>query len=94
MGSIGVLLPLLSREEVQILQLLEASLKKVAPPLCGRELEAYRSYYAPCRHVLDGDFCETFALLSSSDQATVAGDIGKTVPQIQALLEELRSRAV
>ena len=48
-GGIGALLPLTSKEDVEILTALEMHLRQEAPPLCGREQLFFRSAYFPVK---------------------------------------------
>ncbi len=64
MGSIGVLAPLSSREDVDFFSHLEMHLRQEAPPLAGRDHLAFRSAYWPVRNTVDGDLCSTYAAVS------------------------------
>ncbi|SCV00198.1 LAMI_0G03488g1_1 [Lachancea mirantina] len=44
--------------------------------IVGRDHLMYRSYYAPVRHVIDGDFCESFFSLFSDEQTALTQKIG------------------
>jgi splicing factor 3B subunit 3 len=48
-GSVGVLVPFLTKEEFEFFQTLEMHLRQEHPPLCGRDHLAYRSYHFPCK---------------------------------------------
>lgn len=65
MGSIGVLAPLSSREDVDFFSHLEMHLRQEAPPLAGRDHLAFRSAYWPVRNAVDGDLCNTYAAVST-----------------------------
>jgi len=67
-GTIGALLPFGSREDIDFFTNLEMHLRQENKPLCGRDHLSFRSYYAPCRNVVDGDMCEQFVLLSHEVQ--------------------------
>lgn len=56
-GTIGVLVPFVSREDVDFFQTLEGHLRSEDGPLAGRDHLIYRSYYVPVKGVIDGD-CE------------------------------------
>lgn len=49
MGSLGCLVPILSREDVDFFIHLEMHMRQEHPPLCGRDHLAYRSYYFPVK---------------------------------------------
>ena len=57
-GSIGILVPFISREEVDFFQQLEALMRSEEPPIAGRDHMVYRGYYVPVKSVIDGDYCE------------------------------------
>lgn len=48
-GSIGILSPVVTRDNIELLQTIEMHMRTEAPPLAGREHLAYRSYYVPCK---------------------------------------------
>jgi splicing factor 3B subunit 3 len=54
-GTLGVLVPFVSREDVDFFQSLEQHLRSEDPPLAGRDHLIYRSYYVPVKGVIDGD---------------------------------------
>ena len=56
-GTIGILVPFVSREDVDFFQTLEQHLRSEDAPLAGRDHLIYRSYYVPVKGVIDGD-CE------------------------------------
>lgn len=94
MGSIGTFLPLLTKDEVDFLQHLEMAMRTAAPPLCGREHVVFRSYYFPCKGVIDGDLCEQFQNLTSQQQKEVADEVSRTPLEVLKKLEELRNRVL
>lgn len=64
MGTLGILVPFVSREDVDFFQTLEQHLRGEDAPLCGRDHLIYRSYYVPVKGVIDGD-CESLLLIGS-----------------------------
>ena len=54
-GTLGVLVPFVSREDVDFFQSLESHLRTEDPPLAGRDHLIYRGYYVPVKGVIDGD---------------------------------------
>ncbi len=54
-GTLGILVPFVSREDVDFFQTLEQHLRSEDAPLAGRDHLAYRSYYVPVKGVIDGD---------------------------------------
>ena len=63
-GTLGVLVPFISREDVDFFQTLEQHLRSDDPPLAGRDHLIYRSYYVPVKGVIDGDCKQTYPTTS------------------------------
>lgn len=83
MGTIGVLIPLVSREDADFFQSLEQHLRTEDPPLAGRDHLMYRSYYAPVKGVIDGDLCERYTLLTQDKKQLIAGELDRSVREIE-----------
>jgi len=90
-GRIGSLVPFSSREDVEFYTKLEGCLRTDAPRPTGREPQAYRSYYYPVKHVIDGDLCSSFGKLSVDDQRKIADRLDRTVAEIIKKLEDTRT---
>lgn len=90
-GRIGALVPFTSRENVEFYTDLESCLRTDAPRPTGREPQAYRSYYAPIKHIIDGDLCEMFGKLPFDDQRKIAEKLDRTVVEIIKKLEDTRN---
>ncbi|KAF8368629.1 hypothetical protein PRIPAC_86458 [Pristionchus pacificus] len=82
-GAVGMLVPFISRDEYEFFQNLEMHLRVEHPPIAGRDHLSFRSYYAPCKAVIDGDLCEQFVLMDSKKQADVADELGKTQSEVR-----------
>lgn len=54
-GTLGILVPFVSREDVDFFQTLEQHLRGEEAPLAGRDHLIYRSYYVPVKGMIDGD---------------------------------------
>ena len=91
-GGIGALLPLTSREDVELLTALEMHVRQEAPPLCGREQLFFRSAYFPVKACVDGDYLTLFNSLPAAEQKTIADDLDRTPAEISKKLEELAAR--
>ncbi|KKF95581.1 Pre-mRNA-splicing factor rse-1 [Ceratocystis platani] len=78
MGTIGVFIPFVSREDVDFFQALETHMRTEDPPLAGRDHLIYRGYYVPAKGVIDGDLCERFALLSNDKKQMIAGELDRS----------------
>lgn len=82
-GTVGMLVPFLSREDVDFFQSLEMQLAQQNAPLAGRDHLIYRSYYVPVKGVIDGDLCETYFLLPNDTKLTIAGELDRSVREIE-----------
>lgn len=60
-GTLGILVPFVSREDVDFFQTLEQHLRSEDAPLAGRDHLIYRSYYVPVKGIIDGD-CKSLLL--------------------------------
>ncbi|KAG8790078.1 pre-mRNA-splicing factor rse1 [Ceratobasidium sp. 428] len=89
-GTIGVLIPLASKEDVDFITTLEQHMRSEHASLVGRDHLAYRGYYVPVKAVVDGDLCERFAMLPSGKQKSIAGELDRTVGEVLKKLEGLR----
>ncbi|KAL8439041.1 hypothetical protein Efla_002450 [Eimeria flavescens] len=94
MGTIGALVPFLTKEELDFFHHLEMVMRSEAPPLAGRDHLMFRSYYHPLKNVVDGDLCEQFSSLSAEAQTRVAQDFEKTPADILKRLEDIRNRVL
>lgn len=92
LGSFGMLVPFISKEDVDFFQNLEMHLRIAAPPLLGRSHLAYRSSYVPVRNVIDGDLCEQYLLLPPEKRAEIAEQLDRTPAEVARKIEELRQR--
>lgn len=82
-GTIGVLIPFVSREDVDFFQNLENHMRSEDPPLAGRDHLIYRGYYVPVKGVIDGDLCERFSLLPNDKKQMIAGELDRSVREIE-----------
>ncbi|CDI80757.1 Splicing factor 3B subunit 3, related, partial [Eimeria acervulina] len=92
LGTVGAMVPFLTKEELDFFHHLEMVMRTEAPPLAGRDHLMFRSYYHPLKNVVDGDLCEQFSSLSPEVQTRIAQDFEKTPADILKRLEDIRSR--
>ncbi|KAF7971621.1 hypothetical protein HWV62_20728 [Athelia sp. TMB] len=92
-GTIGILVPFVSKEDVDFISTLEQHMRTEQSSLVGRDHLSYRGYYAPVKGVVDGDLCETFARLPGAKQSNIAGELDRTVGEVLKKLEQLRVTA-
>ena len=90
-GRIGTFLPFTTRDDVEFYQDLESNLRTDMSRPTGVEPQNYRSYYAPVKHVVDGDLCDSFATLTYESQKKIADRLERTVGEIMKKLEDTRN---
>ncbi|MCJ1308465.1 pre-mRNA-splicing factor rse1 [Agyrium rufum] len=91
-GTIGMMVPFVGREDVDFFQTLEQHLRSDDAPLAGRDHLIYRSYYVPVKGVIDGDLCERYSLLSNDKKQMIAGELDRSVREIERKIAEMRTR--
>ncbi|KAJ3636391.1 hypothetical protein Zmor_004276 [Zophobas morio] len=91
-GTIGVLAPFTTREDVDFFQILEMHMQHKYPPLCGRDHLSYRSFYFPRKNVVDGDLTEQFNILPSGTKEEIASETTRTAVEVSKKLEDMRAR--
>ena len=93
-GTLGMLVPFVSREDVDFFQSLETQLagQNGDPPLLGRDHLIYRSYYAPTKGTIDGDLCETYFLLPNDKKQMIAGELDRSIREIERKISDMRTR--
>ncbi|KAH8814685.1 CPSF A subunit region-domain-containing protein [Flagelloscypha sp. PMI_526] len=89
-GTIGILVPFASKEDVDFISTLEQHLRTEQSSLVGRDQLSWRGYYVPVKAVVDGDLCETFTKLSAQKQSSIAGELDRTIGEVLKKLEQLR----
>ncbi|KLO81194.1 Uncharacterized protein LW93_4768 [Fusarium fujikuroi] len=92
-GTIGVLIPFVTREDADFFHKLEGQMRAEDPSLVGRDHLMYRSYYVPSKGVIDGDLCERFRLLPMEKKERIACELDRTVEEIERKISEARTRA-
>ncbi|KAL2129121.1 hypothetical protein VTI74DRAFT_8198 [Chaetomium olivicolor] len=92
-GTVGVLIPFVSREDVDFFQNLESHMRAEDPPLAGRDHLIYRGYYVPVKGVIDGDLCERFSLLPIDKKQMIAGELDRSVREIERKISDIRTRS-
>ncbi|KAF2396395.1 hypothetical protein EJ06DRAFT_483794 [Trichodelitschia bisporula] len=82
-GTLGIFIPFVSREDVDFFQELETKMRAEDAPLTGRDHLIYRGYYVPVKGMIDGDLCERFVRLDRTVKERMAGDMGRTVRELE-----------
>eukprot|EP00127_Corallochytrium_limacisporum_P002266 Clim_evm54s109 gene=Clim_evmTU54s109 len=97
-GAMGLLAPMQSRHEVEVMQQLEMLLQHQHAEaadqlkLAMRDHRAYRSMYQPVKGVVDGDLCERWFALDLETRTAIAGELNLEEFELRTKLEELRQR--
>lgn len=92
-GTLGVLVPFVSREDVEFFTQLEGLVRaEDAGNGVGRDHLMYRGYYAPVKAVVDGDLCERFSRLGWEGKQKVAGELEREVGEVERKVQEFRGR--
>lgn len=92
-GTIGILVPFVSKEDVDFISTLEQHMRTEQISLVGRDHLAWRGYYVPVKAVVDGDLCEMYARLPAHKQSAIANELDRTVGEVLKKLEQLRVTA-
>ncbi|CAA7260734.1 unnamed protein product [Cyclocybe aegerita] len=94
-GTIGILVPFVSKDDIELLSSLEQYMRTQQNwlSLIGRDQMSWRGYYVPVKGVIDGDLCEMFKKLPGLKQQGIAGGLDRTVGEVVKKLEQLRLMA-
>lgn len=92
LGTIGILIPFTSKEDVDFFQLLEMTLKQELPPLSGRNHLLYRGMFTPVHNTIDGDLCELFNTLPNEKKRAIAESLDRSVGDVAKKLDDIRTR--
>ncbi|KAJ3416788.1 Splicing factor 3B subunit 3 [Chytridiales sp. JEL 0842] len=92
LGRIGILIPFISKEDVDFFQSVEMHMRSEAPPLCGRDHLAFRGSYVPVKNVIDGDLCEAFGLLPPEKRRGIAEELDRTAAEVSKKVDDMRGR--
>ncbi|KAI5788942.1 CPSF A subunit region-domain-containing protein [Peziza echinospora] len=92
-GTVGLLVPFVSREDVDFFQSLEGHMRsEEGGMLAGRDHLVYRGYYVPVKGVIDGDLCERFGLLGGEARGRVARELDRSIREVERKIADMRSR--
>lgn len=92
MGTVGIYIPFVSRDDIDFFQQLEAHLRQEDQPIAGRDHMIYRGYYVPVKGTIDGDLCERFGSLPMEKQRRIAAELDREVAEVQKKIEDMRVR--
>ncbi|OBA22728.1 hypothetical protein METBIDRAFT_29325 [Metschnikowia bicuspidata var. bicuspidata NRRL YB-4993] len=105
-GTVGILMPLATKHEVEFMLKLENAMRKTldadfselskskrAIGLVGRDHIKFRGYYNPGKNVIDGDFIEKYYELDQASKIRIAGQLDRAPREIERRLYDLRNRA-
>ena len=91
-GTLGILIPFVSRDDVDFFGQLESTLRQEDLPLAGRDHLMYRGYYVPVKGVVDGDLCERFLRMGVDGRAKVAAEVEREGREVERKVLEMRGR--
>jgi len=89
-GTIGALVPFISREDVRLFTTLEMHMRQENLSLTGRDHLAYRGHYTPVKAVVDADLCELYTALPHEKQESIADELDRTPADIAKKLAYMR----
>lgn len=92
-GTIGLLVPLVSKSEVELLFNLQLLMQQFQNNLVGKDHLKFRSYYNPIKNVIDGDLLERFLEFDTSLKIEISRKLNKSVNDIEKKLIDLRNRS-
>lgn len=105
-GTIGMLMPVITKSEIEMLSKLETLLReffsvnfddfdkdKNGYNLLGKDHLTFRSYYNPVKNVIDGDFIEKFYELNISQKIKISTALDRTPKEIEKKISDLRIRS-
>ncbi|KAJ2853402.1 pre-mRNA-splicing factor rse1, partial [Coemansia erecta] len=91
LGALHAAVPLPSQNDVDFFLALELNMRKVCPPVSGRDHLKYRSSFSPVKAVIDGDLCEQFNVLPDDKREIISDSLDRTPQEISKRLEDLRA---
>ncbi|KAJ1717961.1 pre-mRNA-splicing factor rse1, partial [Coemansia biformis] len=91
LGSLQVAVPFVSKSDLDFFRSLEMAIRRLAPPISGRDHRAYRSSFTPVRSAIDGDLCEQYFVLDYETREKISDDVDRTQQDIFKKLEDMRS---
>ncbi|KAI5967274.1 RSE1 [Candida margitis] len=94
-GTIGVLIPLISKTEVELMHNLKLAISAYNDQVnvAGKNHAKLRSYYNPVKNVFDGDFMELYLNLPLDVKLTIAKRLNKSVGEVEKKLNDVRNRS-
>ncbi|KAF9771794.1 Pre-mRNA-splicing factor rse1 [Fusarium sp. DS 682] len=92
-GTIGVLIPFVTREDAGFFHALEVQMRTEDPSPVGRDHLMYRGCYVPVKGVIDGDLCEQYRLLPAEKKQQIASELGRSVREIERKISDVRTRS-
>jgi len=83
LGTVGIYIPFMSRDDIDFFQQLETHLRAEDQPIEGRDHMIYRGYYVPVKGTIDGDFCERYVALPLEKQRRIANELDRSIAEVQ-----------
>ncbi|KAF4458399.1 Pre-mRNA-splicing factor rse1 [Fusarium albosuccineum] len=92
-GTIGVLIPFITREDADFFHTLEVQMRNEDPSPVGRDHLMYRGCYVPVKGVIDGDLCERYRLLPADKKQQIASELDRSVREVERKISDVRTRS-
>jgi splicing factor 3B subunit 3 len=92
MGTVGIYIPFVSRDDIDFFLQLETHLRAEDQPIAGRDHMIYRGYYVPVKGTIDGDLCERYGALPLEKQRRIANELDRSIAEVQKKIEDMRVR--
>ncbi|KAF9468059.1 Cleavage/polyadenylation specificity factor, A subunit, partial [Collybia nuda] len=89
-GTIGALVPFTSREDNNLLTLLEQHMRAEKVSLVGHDHLGWRGYYVPVKAVVNGDLCESYDMLDVPQEVMISNALNRSVEEVLETLSRLR----
>ncbi|CAK7893910.1 pre-mRNA-splicing factor Rse1p [[Candida] anglica] len=105
-GSVGILVPVATKQETDFFVKLEIALREYfnynfddfstgdrGYNILGRDHLKFRGYYNPSKNVIDGDLIEKFTELNQSAKIKISGSLDRTPKDVEKKIAEMRNRS-
>jgi splicing factor 3B subunit 3 len=93
LGTIGLLIPFVTKDDLEFFQGLEMNMRQEHAPILGMSHMLYRGCYTPVKGAIDGDLCEQYLTLPLEKRRTIAEQLERTASEVMKKLEDIRSRS-
>jgi splicing factor 3B subunit 3 len=92
MGSLSLLIPFPSVEDMELFTTLEMHMRQELPCMSGRDHMAFRGSYFPVKAVVDGDLIELYNSLPWERRQTIAEELERNPNEVSRQIELIKAR--